>query len=123
MSNELLMEIFEYYDLYSFSLLNSRIDNILYHCQVSVDFDQVKSIDFVHFITHTLPKFNPKNIRSFYASNPDQIEVLANDKSLMCFTQIRSLSLNNTQSNIIEYMFSRIHFSRVERVLLDKYKD
>jgi hypothetical protein len=56
MSNELLMEIFEYYDLYSlfnsFGLLNSRIVNILYHCKVSVNFDKVKSIDQI------LPKFN-----------------------------------------------------------------
>jgi len=73
MSNELFMEIFEYYDLYSlfysFGSLNSRINNILYDCQVSVDFDQVKSIDFIDFISQTLSKFNPKNIRSLHSSN------------------------------------------------------
>jgi hypothetical protein len=70
MSNELFMEIFEYYDLYSlfysFGSLNSRIDNILHHCQVSVDFDKVKLIDF---ISQILSKFNPKNIRSLHSSN------------------------------------------------------
>ena len=38
MSNELLMDLFEYYDLYalliSFSSLNSRIDHLLRHSQV-----------------------------------------------------------------------------------------
>ncbi len=73
MSNELIIELFGYYDLYSlyysFGSLNSRIDNIIFHCQVFVDFDQVKPIDFVDFIRHALPKFNAKNIRSLYASN------------------------------------------------------
>ncbi len=54
MSNELLMILFEYYDLYSlfnsFSSLNYRIDNILQHCQVHVDLDQVKPIDFVEIL-------------------------------------------------------------------------
>ena len=114
MPNELLMELFEYYDLYSllisFSSLNSRLDNLLHHCQVHVD--------YVDFLAHTLPKFNAKNIRSLHASNSYEIGVLAYDKSLIYLTHIRSLSLNNTRSNIIERMVSRIHFSSLERVSL-----
>jgi hypothetical protein len=117
------MKIFEYYDLYSlfysFGSLNSRINNILYDCQVSVDFDQVKSIDFIDFISEILSKFNPKNIRSLHSSNQYQMGVLADDKSLIYFTHIRSLSLNNIKLNIIENIFSRIHFSRLERILFD----
>jgi len=45
--------------------------------------------------------------------------VLAFDKSLIYFTHIRSLSLNNIESNIIKNIFSRIHFSRLERILFD----
>jgi len=123
MSNELSMELFEYYDLYylyySFRSLNSLIDNILYHCEVFIDFDQVKPIDFVDFIRDILPKFNAKNIRSLHASNQYQIGVFAYDKSLLYLIHIRSISLNNIQLNIVEYMFSRIHFSRLERMLLD----
>jgi hypothetical protein len=117
------MKIFEYYDLYSlfysFGSLNSRINNILYDCQVSVDFDQVKSIDFIDFISEILSKFNPKNIRSLHSSNQYQMGVLADDKSLIYFTHIRSLSLNHIKLNIIENIFSRIHFSRLEHILFD----
>ncbi|CAF4868939.1 unnamed protein product [Rotaria sp. Silwood1] len=124
MSNELLMEMFEYYDLYSlffsFCSLNSRIDNILHYCQVSIDLDLVQPIDLVDFLAHTLSQINPKNIRSLHASKSHQIMVLAFDKSLIYFTYIRSLSLSNIQSSIIESMVSRIHFSHLERVLIDK---
>jgi len=124
MSNELLMELFEYYDFYSlfysFNSLNSRIDNILYHCQVYVDFDKVNPIDFSDFLALTLPKINPKNIRSLNASKTHQITVLADDKSLVHFTYIQSLSLDTIGSSVIKQMVSRIHFSRLERVVLNK---
>ncbi len=73
------MELFEYYDLYSLYY------SILPNCQVHVDFDRVQSIDF---LAHTLPKINPKNIRSLYDSKSDQISILAYDKSLIYFTYI-----------------------------------
>jgi hypothetical protein len=69
MSNEL----FEYYDYYSlfnsYSSLNSRIDKLLDRCQYYVDLDQVKSSDFIHFLAHTLPKINPKQIPSLSGSS------------------------------------------------------
>jgi hypothetical protein len=124
MPNELLMELFEYYDFYSlvisFSSLNSRLDNLLHHCQLHIDLDRIEPIDFIDFLAHTLPKFNPKNIQSLHGSNPYEIGVLAYDKSLIYFTHIRSLSLNNTPSNIIQCMISRIHFSSLQRVSLGK---
>jgi hypothetical protein len=124
MSNELLMELFEYYDCYSlffsFGSLNSRISNILYRCQVFVDLDRVQPIDFIDFFAHVLPQINPKNIRSLHASKSYQMMVLANDKSLIYFTSIRSISLIDIPLNVIEQMISRIHFSRLERVLIKK---
>ncbi len=47
------------------------------------------------------------------------MSVLAYNRSLIYFTHIRSLSLNNIKPNIIENIFSRIHFSRLERILFD----
>jgi hypothetical protein len=73
MSNELLMELFEYYDFHSlfnsYSSLNSRIDQIFHRCQYYVDLDYVKPFDFIHFLAHTLPKVNPKKIRSLSSSS------------------------------------------------------
>jgi hypothetical protein len=121
------MELFEYYDLYSllysFSSLNSRIDNIIYHYQVSVDFSQVKSIEFIDFLPDILSKFNPKNIRSLHSSDPDQLLDLAQNESLIYFIHIRSLSLNNIELHIVQRLVSRIHFSHLERVLIGTCND
>lgn len=45
---------------------------------------------------------------------------MLNDKSLIYFIYIRSLSLSDIQSNIIEHMVSSIHFSSLERALISK---
>jgi len=61
-------------------------------------------------------------MNKIHASNPYQIGLLADDKSLLYFTHIRSLSVNNIHSDIVEYMFSYIHFFRLERFLFSKCK-
>ncbi|CAF4952474.1 unnamed protein product, partial [Rotaria sp. Silwood1] len=48
MSNELVMELFEYFDLYSLYLtfysLNSRFNSIICHCQVHVSLDKINPL-------------------------------------------------------------------------------
>ena len=123
MSNELLMDLFEYYDLYtlfmSFSSLNSRIDHLLRHCQVHVDLDLVQPTDFIRFLAHILPQVNVKNIRSLHASKEHQIKVLADDQSLDYFNQLHSLDLSHIPSNLLQSMVSRISFSHLQRLKLD----
>ena len=127
MSNDLLMDLFEYYDLYtlfiSFSSLNSRIDHLLHHCQVHVDLDLVQPTDFIRFLAHILPQVNTKNIRSLHASKPHQIKVLAADQSLDYFNQLRSLDLKHISSNLLQSMVSRISFSHLQRLKLDISED
>jgi hypothetical protein len=126
MSNELLMELFEYYDLYSlfysFGSLNSRISNVIYHCDVSVDFDKIKPSDFIDFIHDIIPKFNTKKFRSLHSSIPYKTEVIANDKSLLYFTHIRSLSLDDIKLDVVKCMISRINFPRLERLSINEYQ-
>ena len=127
MSNDLLMDLFEYYDLYalwiSFSSLNFRIDHLLRHCHVHIDLDLVQPIDFVRFLAHMLPRVNAKNIRSLHASKAHQIEVLATDQSLDYFTHLRSLDLSRIPSNLLQSMVSRISFSHLQRLKLDIHED
>jgi hypothetical protein len=127
MSNELLMDLFEYYDLYtlfiSFSSLNPRIDQLLRHCQVHVDLDLVQPTDFIRFLAHILPQVNAKNIRSLHASKAHQIKVLATDQSLDYFNHLRSLDLKHISSNLLQSMVSRISFSHLQRLKLDKRED
>ncbi|CAF2745973.1 unnamed protein product [Rotaria sp. Silwood2] len=126
MSNELLMKVFEYYDLYSlfslFTSLNSRFDAFINRCQFYANLDCIKPINFVDFLVYILPRVNPCQIRSLHSSKSHQITLLAYDKSLVCFTHIRSLSLNEIPSSTVRYMVERIHFSRLERVLLNQCK-
>lgn len=127
MSNELLMDLFEYYDLYtlliSFSSLNSRIDHLLRHCQVHVDLDLVQPTDFIRFLAHILPQVNAKNIRSLHASKAHQIKVLTDDQSLDYFNHLRSLDLKHISSNLLQSMVSRISFSHLQRLKLDITED
>ena len=123
MSKDLLMDLFEYCDLYtlfiSFSSLNSRIDQLLRHCQVHVDLDLVQPTDFIRFLAHILPQVNAKNIRSLHASKVHQIKVLADDQSLDYFNHLRSLDLKHISSNLLQSMVSRISFSHLQRLKLD----
>ena len=122
-SNELLMVLFEYYDLYSlfysFSSLNSRIDQILYRCNAHIDLDQVRPIDFIHFLSRLLPTINTKKIRSLKSSEPEQISILAHDQCLQYFQFIRSLSLKKSRMSIIQEMIRRMGFPHLERVSFD----
>jgi hypothetical protein len=65
--------------------------------EASVDFDKVKSTHTVDFFGDILPKFNANKIRSLNSSIPCMTGVIARDKCLFYFKNIRSLSLNNIE--------------------------
>jgi hypothetical protein len=46
------MELFQYFDIYSFSALNSPTDSIISYCQVSIDLGCVQSTDYGDFLGH-----------------------------------------------------------------------
>jgi hypothetical protein len=84
MSNELFMELFEYFDLYSlyftFYSLNSRFNSIISHCQVHVDFNQINPLYFTSFIGHFIySNIEKGRIRSLQSSIPHQIAILVDD--------------------------------------------
>lgn len=84
MSNELLMEIFEYFDLYSLYLtfysLNYRFDSIICHSQVHVNLNQINPLYFTSFIGQFIHSNIEKGrIRSLQCSIPHQLAVLVND--------------------------------------------
>ena len=84
MSNELLMEIFEYFDLYSlyftFYSLNYRFDSIIYHSQVHVNLNKINPLYFTSFIGQFIHSNIEKGrIRSLQSSVPHQLAVLVND--------------------------------------------
>jgi len=84
MSNELFMELFEYFDLYSLYLtfysLNSRINSIICHCQVHVNLNQINPLYFTSFIGQFVcSNIEKGRIHSLQSSIPHQIAVLVND--------------------------------------------
>ena len=84
MSNELVMEIFEYFDLYSLYLtfysLNYRLDSIIYHSQVHVNLNKINPLYFTSFIGQFIQSNIEKGrIRSLQSSVPHQLAVLVND--------------------------------------------
>jgi len=84
MSNELFMELFEYFDLYSLYLtfysLNSRFNSIICHCQVHVNLNQINPLYFTSFIGQFIySNIDKGRIRSLQSSIPHQIAVLVND--------------------------------------------
>jgi len=84
MSNELFMEIFEYFDLYSLYLtfysLNFRFNSIICHSQVHVNLNQINPLYFTSFIGRFIySNIEKGRIRSLQSSIPHQIAVLVND--------------------------------------------
>ena len=84
MSNELWMEIFEYFDLYAlystFYSLNSRFNSIICHSQVHVNLNQINSLYFTSFIGEFIrSNIEQGRIRSLQCSIPHQLAVLVND--------------------------------------------
>ncbi|CAF3110588.1 unnamed protein product [Rotaria sp. Silwood2] len=124
MANEVLMELFEYYDFYSlffsFSSLNVRFDALLARCRASIDHDRVAPNAFIHFLARILEQINNDHIQSFHASNIHQMFILAHDDSLFHFSHIRSLRLCNIPSNIIHIIVERVYFYQLEHVSLDQ---
>jgi hypothetical protein len=124
MSNEVLMEIFEYYDFYSlffsFSSLNARFNALFTRCYAGIDIDCIAPNAFIHFLGQIVPQINNYHIQSLRASNIHQMFILAHDDSLFHFTRIRSLRLCNIPPNIIRIMVERVHFYRLEHISLDQ---
>lgn len=84
MSNELFMELFEYFDLYSLYLtfysLNFRFNSIICHCQVHVNLNQINPLYFTSFIGQFIySNIDKGRICSLQSSIPHQIAVLVND--------------------------------------------
>jgi hypothetical protein len=84
MSNELFMELFEYFDLYSLYLtfysLNYRLNSIISHSQVHVNLNQVNPLYFTSFMGYFIyANINKGRICSLQSSIPHQIDVLVND--------------------------------------------
>jgi hypothetical protein len=84
MSNELFMELFEYFDLYTLYLtfysLNSRFNSIIRHCQLHVNLNQINPLYFTSFIgDFVYSNIDKGRIRSLQSSIPHQVAVLVND--------------------------------------------
>jgi len=84
MSNELFMELFEYFDLYSLYLtfysLNSRFNSIICHCQVHVNLNQINPLYFTSFIGQFVYlNIDKGRICTLQSSIPHQVAVLVND--------------------------------------------
>jgi hypothetical protein len=123
MPNEVLMELFEYYDFYSlffsFSLINARFDALLTRCRAVIDLDLIAPNAFIHFLAQIVPQINDYHIQSLHASNIHQMFILGNDDCLFHFARIQSLRLFNIPPNIIKMMVERVHFYRLEHISLD----
>jgi len=124
MANDVLLELFEYYDFYSlffsFSSLNARFDTLLTRCRVSIDLDRVAPNGFIDFLSRTLQQINDDHIQSFRASNIHRMFILAPDNTLFHFIRIRSLRLCNIPVNIIHVIVERVHFYRLEHASFDQ---
>ncbi len=101
MSNELLMELFEYFDWYSlyfiFSSLNSRFDCVLtYVHNIDVNLDCIPSNRILSHIIRHLPSLGPHRIGSLRSSIRCHSELVLRDELVVDhFSCIRSLTLLN----------------------------
>jgi hypothetical protein len=120
MANEVLMEIFEYYDFYSllfsFSSINARFDALLTGCHANIDLDRIAPNDFIRFMAQIIPQINNNYIQSIRSTNMHHMSILAHDDILFYFAHIRSLKLYNISGKIIRTISERVHFYRLEYV-------
>ncbi|CAF2518229.1 unnamed protein product [Rotaria sp. Silwood2] len=127
MSNELIMELFEYFDLYSLYLtfysLNSRFNSIVCHCQVHVNLDKINPLYFTSFIGNFIyTNIDKGRISSFQSSIPHQIAVLANDIVMDRFILLRSLTLSRCSIDLVIQVLNQIEKSILEKISITSCK-
>ncbi|CAF1215547.1 unnamed protein product [Rotaria sp. Silwood1] len=127
MSNELVMELFEYFDLYSLYLtfysLNSRFNSIICHCQVHVSLDKINPLYFTSFIGNFIYyNIDKGRIYSLQSSIPHQMTVLINDIVMDRFILLRSLTLSRCSIDLVIQILNRIEKSILETISITSCK-
>ncbi|CAF0828163.1 unnamed protein product [Rotaria sordida] len=127
MSNELIMELFEYFDLYSLYLtfysLNSRFNSIICYCQVHVNLDKIDPLYFTSFIGNFIySNIDKGRICSLQSSMSHQIAVLVNDIVMDRFILLRSLTLARCSIDLVIQILNRIEKSTLERISITSCK-
>ncbi|CAF2528366.1 unnamed protein product [Rotaria sp. Silwood2] len=110
LSNELFLNIFEYFDAYqlhlTFGQLNSRFNSLLDNARLHFDLDSIPLHEFSSFSL----SLNFNNILSFTSRNLDKTRswLFDNNEVLQQFSLIRALTLVNVTYGIINRLHERL---------------